>query len=236
MYLKKFLKKNNIVLSPKLRRLCLRGIKKMGKSINIGHGQAHVYGMLDDLHKLLRDKKKDLTKKIDFDILLPAICWHDVWKTKRKIGSNLITILTNLLWDGFGSMFAFGKATKKLRINSRKRKLIMYAIRKHADVQVFSLKTLEAKILRDLDELDVFSRKRLAPMVKYFLKVSPINKKNLETIDFYIKHWWERRSEQSFYLSWFKKEVKKRKQPFLKRVYKLRKKYRRLLRKHLKTH
>lgn len=86
--------------------------------------------------------------------------WHDVWKSQR-LAKNSLVLLHHQWMDGLGSVQLFKEAAKVAKLSSELTAQVSYAIRKHAQFQFTPVKTLEAQVLRDLDNLDLFSPERL---------------------------------------------------------------------------
>lgn len=83
-------------------------------------------------------------------------------------------LLSNLLGHWFAQNFYHHN---QHYLPSTTLKKIGYAIRKHSQFQFFPLKTIEAKILRDIDDLDIISAKRLKPLLAKRRYVSTLTKK-----------------------------------------------------------
>ena len=77
----------------------------MKKSKDPQHSINHINAIFDDLDKFIQEEKVN----INYSILLPAICWHDVWKSKKEQSSNLLFYIVEQFYDGYGSKLIFNK-------------------------------------------------------------------------------------------------------------------------------
>lgn len=172
MYIDQFLSKHpEIKLTPHLLEICREGERRMSLSPDPIHDHHHVGRILGYLQNFI----KNHAYQTDYSVLLPAICWHDVWKAQRQT-LNPIKLIYYQIYEGIGSLRIFRQHNKH-HLPAEVLAKIGYVIRKHSQVQFFSLKTLEAKILRDLDDLDILSAKRLKPLLKKRRSVSPFTRK-----------------------------------------------------------
>lgn len=172
MYIEKFLQNHpQIKLSKKIIAICKTGEKLMAQSPDPIHDHHHIGRLLKHLEIFLKQHQE----KIDYSILLPAICWHDVWKGRRQ-SLNPIKLFYYQIYEGIGSLKIFYHHNQH-HLPSATLKKIGYAIRKHSQFQFFPLKTIEAKILRDIDDLDILSAKRLKPLLAKRRYVSALTKK-----------------------------------------------------------
>lgn len=200
MYIEKFLSNHpDIKLSPKILKLCTEGERLMSQSPDPIHDHHHIGRILRQLDRFL----KSHTKRPDFEILLPAICWHDVWKGKRQ-SLNPVKLFYHQLYEGIGSWRIFQKHRANLPAGLAAQ--IGYAIRKHSQFQFFPLKTFEAKILRDLDDLDIVSAKRLRPLLEKRKSVSTIVRKIGKAFLYFQTN---KKSHQKSEFSWTRERLKK---------------------------
>lgn len=143
--------------------------------MSLSRDPIHDHHHLGRLLKYLTTFLKHHQRRIDFQVLLPAICWHDVWKGQRHT-LNPLKLIYYQIYEGLGSQRIFQAANYRLFNDRRLLKQIGYAIRKHSQVQLFPLTKLEAKILKDLDDLDVLSAPRLKPLLAQRHQVHPFTR------------------------------------------------------------
>lgn len=175
MYIDQFLQTQpKIRLPQKIVDICRTGEKLMAQSPDPLHDHHHLGRLLKHLQSFLK-KHPHYQPKIDFAVLLPALCWHDVWKAQRQT-LNPLKLIYYQIYEGWGSWKIFHYQHRQ-HLPAITLAQITYAIRKHSQFQFFSLKTLEAKILRDLDDLDILSAKRLKPLLGQRHQVHPLSKK-----------------------------------------------------------
>lgn len=219
MNLQEFLDKNKISILPECRALCGKGEEIMKKSLDAFHNEQHVYSILSNLDKFIKSEK-DILKRINFNTLLPAIFWHDVWRSLRKPNKRVFKILLEAWYEGLGSCVLFKQFTKKAKLKNKEfLSNIAYIIRKHSRFQLLSKKTIEAKILKDIDSLGAYSMRRLEAIKKQFSNKREINKRNYLFFRFMTKFDLEKKSEKSFHFEWSKKEFIRRKEIFLAKVH-----------------
>ena len=151
MTFQKFLSKEKISLPAESLQLCQQGLRHLAEVADHFHGLKHVESILTKLSQLLQ--QETFPRKIRFDILLPAIVWHDCWKAGRRSQFPL-TLLFDQLWDGHGSYWLFRSATKHSRVPLRIRQIISHTIRDHSWLALEDHASLEYKILHDLDGLE----------------------------------------------------------------------------------
>ncbi len=172
MYIDNFLKNHPQIKLPKvIVQTCRRGEELMSQSPDPIHDHHHIGRLLKHLEKFLK-KHPD---EINFSVLLPAICWHDVWKGRRQ-SLNPFKLFYYQIYEGLGSLWIFYEKNSQ-HLSKELLGNIGYAIRKHSQFQFFPLKTTEAKILRDIDDLDILSAKRLRPLLNKRNLVHPLTKK-----------------------------------------------------------
>ena len=203
MTLAEFLALHNLSLDPKIVQFCEKGITIFKESKDPFHDETHVYRLLDTLTGLLKSNELHI-KKIDMTVLLLSICWHDTWRAQQEVdrGRELLIVY---LWDGRGSGRLFKREAAKAEIPMKIIHQTQYVIRKHNDFQFFTRKTLEAKILLDLDRLDIWSPERLSHVTKKsdHLKFS---KRMILLTRLYIKFIMGRARPEMLYFEWSKKK------------------------------
>lgn len=157
MLLQDFTKKHNIQLQLEINSLCLLGIKFMDEGNDLHHDSNHIHNILDHLDFLLNAKPK-LKDHINFSTLLPSICWHDVWIAKQK-PKNILDLIRHQIVEGEESAKLWLSHSQHL-LPENHTSDVYYCIRKHSSVQFLPAFTLEAKILCDLDKLELWNIKR----------------------------------------------------------------------------
>ncbi len=155
MKLATFLEKNKVTIFLKTRKLCSIAVTIMQKTKDPVHDLEHVEKLLDELDYLLRKIKK-IKKDINFNVLLLAIFWHDTWYVGKK-NQNLLQLILYQFLEGFGSARLFLKYAKKEGLEAKTMRKTFYCIRKHSSVQLLPPFTIEAKILIDLDKLELWN-------------------------------------------------------------------------------
>lgn len=206
--------KNNLHITKDALALCDQGIELMEKSIDGLHDHNHVLRIVQNLNDFLANTQELKKEDINFNVLLPAICWHDSWKSMR-FPKNLFHLAYHMYMDGIGSSKLFKKATKNKQIPKKMKKEIAYAIKKHAMLQFRKPKTIEAKLLKDMDKLDEWALERLKEVEKKMLKDLHLNKKTIRLAIFYFKRKMLKTKESKFHFEWSKKEFQKRKQIYI---------------------
>jgi len=158
MKLQELVKQNNLALSKKSLRLAEIGIHKMSEAKDKSHGVYHVYHIFDNLNYLL-SCNSEIRRKINFDVLILAICWHDVW-ISTQTPKNIFNIIYLQVVEGISSAKIFKKEADKIQLDRLIRDNTYYVIRKHSSFQILPAFMLEAQILFDLDKLEMWNYKR----------------------------------------------------------------------------
>ncbi len=185
MNLPDFCHKYNISLDDRTHAVSSYALKKMSHSKNQHHDVEHVYRMFDDLSHLL-DINPKLLKKINFQVLLPAICWHDVWISRRQT-NGFLELLWHQFLEGRGSANLFSLYAKEI-IPPSLVDQIAYCIRKHSSIQFLPTFNLEAKILADLDKLEMWNICRFLDKDKTMVSKKSLYSKYL--VRAYYKYSW----------------------------------------------
>jgi hypothetical protein len=157
-------------LSEVSHKLGRQAYQLMEKSKDPYHDHTHVDRMLVDIQKFL--KESDQAKKLNPEVAITSVLWHDTWKSGH-LANNLIELLHHQWMDGLGSAELFERAAKSAKAEREFIRQVSYAIRKHAQFQFTPVKTLEASVLRDLDDLDLWSTERLKNGQDFFVFRSP---------------------------------------------------------------
>ena len=232
MYLSEFISKNKVKLGKKTLESCNKSLNLMNKSNDPHHSIEHVNDLLADLDKFVNNN----IPKFDYSILLPAICWHDVWKTTSRQSSSIFFFILENIWDGHGSARIFEKNSKELSKKVRKEIKIVIKLHTLGGLKILKkvrdlfsfVKTNETKILIDLDQLDGWSVKRIREYEINYLKNNPKALKQFALLNWYYNKIIKKYDDTVFYFDWPKKEFKKRKKVFVKeyqRILNSKKKY-----------
>ena len=216
MNLNEFLSKNKIVLEEPVLEFCQEGIGMMKKSIDPFHDEGHVFRILDNLDVFLGENDEVNKGEIDFEELLISICWHDAWKS-RQFPRHWWSAVYQIFWEGIGSMRLFTREAKKSNIEKTLIESIRYNIRKHSRFQFWPTKDLEAKIMKDADNLDFWSLERMEIAAREIAKNGWISRPLIQTARLFIS-FMMLINRSSFYFEWSKKEAEKRKEIYLEGV------------------
>lgn len=154
MNLSDFRQKYQITLDTHTLRSCYAGIRLMSESHDPHHDRSHIEKMLSDLDYLLT-MVPNLSARINFSVLLPAICWHDIWISRQK-SRGINHLIYQQIIEGSKSAQIF-VAESAGQLPPKQTRLISYAIRKHSSLQLLPPFTIEAKILIDLDKLELWN-------------------------------------------------------------------------------
>jgi len=224
MKVEDFIKKHKITLNNQAKKICQEGIKQMYKSKDPIHGHIHIFDIIGLLDRFINESNEINKPKINFNILLPAICWHDIWKSQRHQTTNLIQFKFEQIWDGIGSSIIFKKYAKQNNLKKHYSKKIHYAILYHGGpISKYKRKncSLEAKILDDLDSVDFWSLKRLKYLENIYLdKNDKLTIPALIPIANWILHSFSKKIV-NYYFQWCQQEFERRKDALLKRGHEI---------------
>lgn len=159
MKLSTLIKKHKIKLNTNTRELCIKGLNVMKGSIDPVHDKRHIETIFSNL-SLLLTKAPEIKPFISFDVLLPAICWHDAWKSKR-LAKNPFQYVWHQIIEGLGSSHIFYRQACIHGIQKEVAKRAAFVIRKHSLLQIVPSRKIEVKILLDLDGLELWNFRRL---------------------------------------------------------------------------
>lgn len=224
MELQEFLTKNGINLPNSVFSLCEEGVGFMRRSVDPIHDERHIFRILHDLNRFFRENAQIDRSKIDLETLLLSICWHDVWKS-RRFPTNPASLLLDQILEGLGSARVFTTRAKEVRLETGLVRSVVYSIRKHSRFQILPIKTLEAKILKDLDNLEEWSLVKLELLKKKFLAPDKIDPRSLRLAKFWFDHFMTKTTDSGFHFRWSKTEFAGRKRLYLKEVNKLLEEY-----------
>lgn len=158
----------HLIPSPVVQQLYSEAYARMKRSKDPAHDEKHIEALLSNAHIILKGEGA-LQKCIDLEILILSIAWHDVWRASF-VPRNVLELLYSFWWDGMGSENAFKQYAKTTSLSPEMIKKVGYAIRKHHSVQFLPRTTVEAKVLKDCDELEIWSIKRAETMYEYALE------------------------------------------------------------------
>jgi len=224
MTLNQFLAKRHLDIDPFVKKACYYAVNLMNLGTDIFHSGSHVNSILDNLDKFLDENKEISESEIDFAVLLLAICWHDVWRS-GKTQKGVRTLLYQELYEGIGSMRVLGKNSEALKLDDQVVKKAKYAIRKHTRFQLFSHKTLESKLLFDMDTLENWSIDRIDRAFVKFGGIDNVPPFLFRVGKFFFEHMMLNRSSNKLFFTWSRKEYEERRAVFLSELIKLAQKY-----------
>ncbi|OGC50583.1 hypothetical protein A2716_05270 [candidate division WWE3 bacterium RIFCSPHIGHO2_01_FULL_40_23] len=214
MKLDTFLKENRIKLNPEIKKFSDDGLEIMKRAKDPLHNLSHIERLFSELNLFL--KKSNKKHDINFNILVPAICWHDTWRSKRA-SKNSIKIIYDFVMDGVGSERLTKKALKKVKIDKKTGKNIRYCIAKHSSVQLRKPRTEESRLLIDIDTVDMWSPERLE-IAKEFIKEN----RGLKRVARITRRLALRKEDkEKYYFPWFKKRHKTVFPKFIKKMEEL---------------
>jgi hypothetical protein len=174
MFPDEFITRHDFELTLEERALCRQATDIMAHSVDPFHDSSHISRMLDSLDEFIRtDEFQAMAYTVDLKTVFLAILWHDCWRADKDVKRPL-SLFWLTLYEGIGASRYFAKAARAAQIESELRLKVGYSIKKHARFQVLPINTLEAKILRMLDALDMFNPDRMNLLKKRFFFEQPI--------------------------------------------------------------
>lgn len=214
-----FIKKHRIDLAANELELCRQAMDKMATSADAHHDETHVFRMLDYLDDFIGtpEFEQRCLEKINLKVLFIAILWHDVWRTEKEPAS-IWALVWSSFWEGIAAGEKFHRAARQAGLEGVLARKARYAIRKHAIVQILPLRTLEAKILADMDNLDCMSLDRVYPIEKRYLCEESASVITLWVARAAVWIFVETKSEKSFYFDWARKNGLRMRQIFLNKA------------------
>jgi hypothetical protein len=220
--LDEFLQQNNIKISDEVYKFCQLGIKTLKNAKDPLHSEKHPLRMLTDLGRIIEPEK--LRERIDFELLVTSIIWHDVWRGRIFV-TNPFSLIYSLIGDGLGGAVVFYKAAKKFGLSKSLIKDVSKIILLHSDIAPYKLfrqrRRLETRILIDLDSLDIWSESRMNSLID---NIDPqevsIWKIRLAKVymDWFMLH---QDAEKSYHLNWAKEEFAKRRARLIRKINEL---------------
>ena len=174
MFPQEFLEQHQIELTGEESVLCRQATDIMSHSIDPHHDSYHVYRMLAYLDDFIRtDEFRRIAHTVDIKAVFIAILWHDCWRADKD-ATHSASLFWLTLYEGIGASRTFSKAARRVGLERSLRTMIAYVIKKHSRFQLFPIKTVEAKILRMVDTLDMFNPDRTYLLKKKFFFEQPI--------------------------------------------------------------
>lgn len=211
MKVEEIVKKYQIQLTEPVLGLLEKGVERMKKSVDPLHDETHIGRILDDLVRLLNDNPA-LTTQINWPVLLLAIVWHDCWKAERQ-ATNVIVLVWQQIYEGWGSGKIFTKEARKVGLPEEVARWVRYAIRTHTGYQFVPVKLPEARILRDLDELETWDKDRLESVKRFLQRQEDAKKRRgLRILYFYYFILKRKMGGRRFYFTWSRREFFSRKE------------------------
>lgn len=197
-----------------------------------GSDPTHDVRHVKRLTKMAKDlvKAEKLEARVNMEMLMLAIVWHDSW-TAKNVPKNFFQMLWQYIYEGWGSARIFIREAKREGLEERKIKKIAYAIRKHPSSCWRGPKSLEGKILRDVDNIDQWKWKRIAGLVKEMAKdgIDKEEKKRMRLAKIYFEKVMKKRLVKDIFFEWSKKKFVREKETYLKKVEGLMEKYEQLI-------
>ncbi len=199
---------NNLIGVPtkKTKIMIDKALDIMSKTNDPAHNLGHIERLLKKTNRFIRESANNY--KVDREIILLSICWHDVWKVQRR--PTMVSFFYHQWYEGIGSMIMFQKQAKFVGIPQDIVDKVSYAIRKHSFFQILPTRSIEAKLLRDVDTLDRWNPARTKVILKN------IDKTNIYILDLYL--FFMRHIGFRFNFDWSKNEVDKIKPLFFKEM------------------
>ncbi len=169
-----FLEQHHLDLTAEEADLCRQAAGIMSQSVDLYHGSSHVYRMLDSLDEFIRtDEFRRIAHTVNLKVVFIATLWHDCWRADKDATRSL-SLFWLTLCEGLGASRFFSKAACRAGLEKTLGTKISYVIKKHSRFQILPIKTVEAKILRMVDTLDMFNPDRTYLLKKKFLFDQPI--------------------------------------------------------------
>jgi hypothetical protein len=181
----------------------------MSKSKDILHDKGHVKRMINDWNVLLGK----IDEEVNCEVVVLAICWHDTWLATVNLPGVLGTMI-EYVYEGIGSMLMFNRAAKRVDLDQKTRRAVAYTIKNHPGLPTSRHKTIEAKILWDIDNLETWSWERLVGMYEE----NKSNKKMIAMAKTYFEVVMKKRTSDRLYFEWSRKEFDMRKETFLEKI------------------
>jgi hypothetical protein len=156
MNLNKFYSKYSSSIDNEIYLASSEGYAIMRRSKDVSHDINHLNRMMSILDEVV-EHDKNIKESVDLRVMLMSICWHDVWKSKFNQRWGFFIDI----FEGLISSLLFIRGVKKYRLPDGVVRNSAYAIRKHSNVQFLKINTMEGRLLRDIDCIEMFSITRL---------------------------------------------------------------------------
>ena len=231
MHITAFLSHRKLRISRPAYDSCLEAISRMTVSTDPFHDETHVFSILDSLDKFFDESREINCSQIDYEVLLQAVCWHDIWKS-TKIQKSRRRVFFDNAADGLGSMRIFGRYARSVSLNPDTARKIKYAIRKHSSLQFLKRRTPESRLLYEMDTLEIWSIERLTKAIGYFGGLENISPKLFKIGKFYFDHWMAKKTGSKLHFEWSRQEFLNRKNRFFSDITLLVRDYARVWRHH----
>jgi hypothetical protein len=196
--------------SQKIKILLDKAVEFMTNTRDASHGMDHINRLLQETNRFFKSTENKF--EVDREVLLLALYWHDVWKSQIK--PNWGNYLFLQLYDGLGSMLMFKKYARMVSLPPEMIRSVSYAIRKHSTFQGLPRKSMEAKLLWDMDTLDIWNSQRTQAVFEDLGSI------NITAFDSYIRYM--KKAGFRLYFEWTRNEVRKIAPSFFEEMSKFR--------------
>ncbi len=205
MHPHEFLDTHQIHLTPEESALYEQGIDLMARSIDPHHDATHIARLLESLDEFIRtDEFRRLAGNVDLKVIFIAILWHDCWRAHKET-EHCVPLFWLTVYEGIGASRHFDRAARSAGVEPAFCKAVTYAIRKHSLFQFWPIKTLEAKILKVVDALDMYSLDRTYLLEKKYLLDRPITPATYNVGLIVIRLFAQKDPRPSHYFEWSQK-------------------------------
>ncbi len=205
MHPHEFLDTHQVHLTPEESALYEQGIDLMDRSIDPHHDATHIARLLDSLDEFMRtDEFQRMADRINVKVIFMAILWHDCWRAHKET-ERCVPLFWLTMYEGIGASRYFAKAAKLAEVEPAFGEAVTYAIRKHSLFQFWPIKTLEAKILKVVDALDMYSLDRTYLLEKKYLLDRPITPATYNAGLVVIRLFARKDPRPTHYFEWSKK-------------------------------
>jgi hypothetical protein len=205
MHPNEFIDRYHIRLTPEEDALCRQALRIMTDSIDPHHDASHVWRLLGSLDEFIATEEfQSMAAEVDLKVVFMAILWHDCWRA-NKVAENRISLFWVIAYEGIGASRYFAKAARRANVGSMFRAAVSYVIRKHALFQFSPIRTLEAKILKVVDALDMYSPDRTYLLEKKYLLDRPISQGTYNFALFVLRLFAGKDPKPTYYFEWSKK-------------------------------